>query len=100
MQIHGDDGTAGELAAGVIDHVMRRYGRPLDDSIALDGESLRCGHYTLRRLRHRAAVDAEARDYLVWERPDAEPLVCVAATATAALRFLIDRWSKGVTSGI
>jgi hypothetical protein len=100
LQLRDDDGAAGELALGVIDQVMRRYGRPLDDAIALDGDSLRCGDYTLRRLRHRAVVDAEPRDYLVWERPGEERLVCVAATATAAWRFLIDRWSKGAPSGI
>jgi hypothetical protein len=100
LQIRDDEGVAGELAVAVVDQVMRRYGRALDDGIALDGDSLQCGRYTLRRLRHRAAVDAEARDYLVWERPDDEPLVCVAATATAALRFLMDRFSRGVPSGI
>jgi hypothetical protein len=100
LQIRDDEGAAGELAVAIVDQVMRRYGRPLDEGIALDGESLACGRYTLRRLRHRAAVDAEGRDYLVWERPGDEPLVCVAATATAALRFLMDRFSREVPSGI
>jgi hypothetical protein len=100
VQIRDDDGASGEVAVAVVDQVMRRYGRPLDDGIALDGESLACGRYTLRRLRHRAVVDAEGRDYLVWQRPDEEPLVCVAATATAALRFLMQRRSTGVISGI
>lgn len=94
VQIRDDDGTSGDLALGVVDHVMQRYGRPIDDGIALDGESLRCGPYTLRRLRHRAAVDADGRDYLVWERPGHVPLVCMATTATAALRFLMGRVLK------
>jgi hypothetical protein len=51
-------------------------------------------------LHHHALVDAEGRDYLVWERPGEEPLACVAATATAALRFLMNKFSRGVTSGI
>ena len=100
VQIRDDDGASGELALGVVDQVMQRYGRPIDDGIALDGESLRCGQYTLRRLRHRAAVDAEGRDYLVWERPGHVPLVGMAATATAALRFLMNRVTRGVPSGI
>ena len=98
--IRDDDGASGDLAVDVVDHVMRRYGRPLDGAIAKDGEALRCGRYTLRRLHHHALVDAEGRDYLVWERPGEPPLVCVAATATAALRFLMNKFSRGATSGI
>lgn len=100
VQLRDDDGAGGALAVEVVDHVMRRYGRPLDDAIALAGDALRCGRFTLRRLRHHALVDAEGRDYLVWERPGEEPLVCVAATATAALRFLLDRISREPASGI
>jgi hypothetical protein len=100
VQIRDDSGAGGELSVDVVDHVMRRYGRALDDNLATGGEALRCGRYTLRRLHHHALVDAEGRDYLVWERPGEEPLVCVAATATAALRFLIDKFSRGAASGI
>lgn len=88
----GDGDTAiGELALIAVDAVMRRYGRPLDPEVALDGEVLACGISTLRRLRYRAAVDADGRDYLVWQRPGDEPVACLAATATAALRFLAAR---------
>jgi hypothetical protein len=86
--ITDDDGTIGELSLLAIDRVMLRYGRPLEHGIALEGESLMCGDYRLRRLRYHALVDADARDYLVWERPDGEPLACVAATVTAVLRYL------------
>lgn len=85
------DAEIGELALIAVDAVMRRYGRPLDPDVALDGEALACGISTLRRLRYRAAVDADGRDYLVWQRPGAEPVACLAATATAALRFLAAR---------
>ena len=91
LQIHDDDGPTGELSLVGVDHVMRRYGRSLDPGIVLEGESLSCGGYRLRRLRYHAAVDAEGRDYLVWERPDGEPLACVATMVTAALRYLIAR---------
>jgi hypothetical protein len=74
-----------------VDRVMCRFGKPLDPEVRLDGESLACGAYELQRLRHHAIVDAEARDYLVWKRPDGEPLVCAAATVTAVLRFLMTR---------
>jgi len=88
LRISEDDGPTGELSLVVVDRVMCRYGRPLDHGIALEGDSLTCGKYRLRRLRYHAAVDAEGRDYLVWERPDGEPLACVAAMVTAALRYL------------
>jgi hypothetical protein len=88
MRITDDDAAGGALSLVAVDRVMRRYGRPLEHGIALEGESLICGHYRLRRLRYRAVVDAEGRDYLVWERPDGEPLACLAAMATAALRYL------------
>lgn len=94
VRIVDDEGAVGELSVTAVDQVMRRYGRPLDPSIALEGDSLTCGTCMLRRLRHHAQVDAEGRDYLVWERSDDEPLVCVAATVTAALRFLVARWRE------
>jgi hypothetical protein len=88
LQITEDGGAMGELSLVAVDRVMCRYGRPLDHGIALEGDALTCGGYRLRRLRYHAVVDAEGRDYLVWERPDGEPLACVAAMATAALRYL------------
>jgi len=91
VQITDDDGPGGALSLAAVDRVMRRYGRPLDHGIALEGEALVCGSYRLRRLRYHAIVDSEGRDYLVWERPDGEPLACVAAMATAALRYLVVR---------
>jgi hypothetical protein len=97
VQIRDDDGPPGALSIAAVDRVMCRYGRPLDPGITLDGESLMCGAYRLRRLRFHAIVDAEGRDYLVWERPDGEPLACVAAMATAALRYLTQRLAEART---
>ena len=100
VALHDEDGADGALSVVAIDRVMCRYGRPLEPSIVLDGESLVCGKYQLRRLRYHAVVDAEARDYLVWHRPDGEPLACVAATIAAALRYLVLRLRNERTSGI
>jgi hypothetical protein len=99
LQLHGDDGAAGELSLVAVDRVMRRYGRPLEHGIALEGEPLACGSYRLRRLRYHAVVDTEGRDYLVWEAPDSEPLACMAAMATAALRYLALRLAAERPSG-
>jgi hypothetical protein len=100
LRISDDDGRTSEFSLVAVDRVMCRYGRPLDQGIALDGESLACGSYRLRRLRYHAVVDAEGRDYLVWERPDGEPLACVAAMVAAAFRHLMVRLGGEASSGI
>src|SRR5215510_5262645 len=100
MCVHDDQGSIGELPLHVVHQVMCRYGRALDCDIPLEGDSLVCGSYRLSRLRYHAPVDAEARDYLVWERPGDEPLACIATTATAALRFLLARSPRASPSGI
>ncbi len=92
LHIRDDDGTEGDLSIHAIDRVMCRYGRALDPEIELTGDHLDLpGGYRLRRLRYHAVVDAEGRDYLVWERPDGEPLAAVATMVTAALRYLVLR---------
>jgi hypothetical protein len=73
---------------------MVHFGKPLEAGIGLDGDALALGDRTLRRLRFHAAVDATGRDYLVWERPGEEPLVVLATTVTAALRYLVLRLSQ------
>lgn len=92
IHLRDDDGTEGELSLTALDRVMTKYGRPLESDIVLDGECLElANNHRLRRLRYHAIVDAEARDYLVWERPNQEPLAVVATMATAALRYLVMR---------
>ena len=92
IRISDDDGAAGELSVAALERVMCRYGRPLDPAIPLDGAALALPEgRRLRRLRHHAPVDATGRDYLVWERPDGEPLAVVATMAAAALRYLVLR---------
>lgn len=86
------DASAGELSVAALDRVMHRYGRPLEAGISLVGDALALpGGFALRRLRHHAIVDADARDYLVWERPDGEPLCALARMVTSALRYLVLR---------
>ena len=94
VRIRDDDGTSGELSVAALDRVMTRYGRELEETIGLVGDVLELpGGYCLRRLRYHAIVDATGRDYLVWERPDGEPLAAVGTMVTAALRYLVLRLS-------
>lgn len=99
--IEDDDGAAGALSVPALDKVMTRYGRELDPDVALTGDALELpGGYRLRRLRYHAIVDAEARDYLVWERPDHAPLAVIAPMATAALRYIVLHLVDGGASKI
>ncbi len=90
----GGDGELGELSVTAVDRVMIRYGRPLEADVQLDDAGLELpGGYRLRRLHYHAVVDAMGRDYLVWDRPDGEPLAAIASMVTAALRYLVLRLS-------
>ncbi|MDB4961060.1 MAG: hypothetical protein JWP01_1059 [Myxococcales bacterium] len=101
VRIIDDDGTSGQLSIAALDKVMTRYGRELEAEIPLDGEVLEmAGGYRLRRLRYHAVVDAEGRDYLVWERPQGEPLAVVGTMVAAALRYLVLRLGDERPSGI
>ncbi len=93
VAIGDDDGSArSTLSIAALDRVMARYGKPLDEGIAPGDPGLVLdGGYRLRRLRYHAAVDATGRDYLVWERPEGEPIAAVATMVTAALRYLARR---------
>lgn len=92
VTITSDDGIHGKLSIAAIAKVMERYGKPLDPVIApVDPESpalpLADGS-ALRMLRFRARVDADYRDYLVWEREGQESLAALSNGVAAALRYL------------
>lgn len=94
LRIRDDTGEQGELSIAALDRVMTRYGRPLEEGVTLGGDDQSLdlpGGYRLRRLRFHAVVDTEGRDYLVWERPDGEPLAAIGTMVTSALRYLVLR---------
>jgi hypothetical protein len=87
--IEDDVGGRGTVPVAALEKVMSRYGLPLEPGVTPNGESLALdGDRRLSRLRYHAVVDAEARDYLVWEAPQHEALAVIATHATAALRYL------------
>lgn len=101
VQIVASDGAHGALSVAALDKVMTRYGRALKADVVLDGDSLALpGGYRLRRLRYHAIVDAEGRDYLVWEAPGADPVAAVATMVTAALRYLVLRLASDGKPGV
>jgi hypothetical protein len=95
-----DDGIHGALSPSAIGKVMERYGKPLDTDVAPMpshdvSPRLSLGDAgALCMLRFRARVDAEPRDYLVWERPGREPLAALSNGVAAALRYVCMQLSE------
>ena len=94
ITVTSDDGIHGALSTAAIAKVMERYGRPLDVQVAplpdaAESPRLPLGeHGALLMLRFKARVDADFRDYLVWERDRHEPLAALSNGVAAALRYL------------
>lgn len=92
ITVTSDDGIRGALSTAAITKVMERYGRPLDLVVAplppaVEAPRLPLGDVgSLLMLRFKARVDADSRDYLVWERDRAEPLAALSNGVAAALR--------------
>jgi hypothetical protein len=79
------DGEAKAIPREALDHVMDRYGKPLEAGTALTGPTLDLGHgVTLQTLRHKTFFDVIARDFVVLTRPGKEPL-CELSTAISAV---------------
>lgn len=84
-----DDGER-TLPEGALDAVMQKFGAPLEANQKL-GEVATLdlgGGRSLRHVRHLARYDVIARDWLVYERPGAEPLCAMATTVAGALEHL------------
>ena len=94
ITVTSDDGIHGALSTAAIAKVMERYGRPLDLTVAPLPEPAAAPRLplgdegSLLMLRFKARVDADSRDYLVWERGRDEPLAALSNGVAAALRYL------------
>jgi hypothetical protein len=78
-----------EIPLAILDGVMRRYGRPLADDVAIDGPRLVAGGRSLSVLRYRPRYDVIARDYLVYAKGDETPTAELATAVTGALAYLL-----------
>ena len=100
LRLTDDLGFSGDLPVVAVERVLTRFGRELDPDVAASHLSIsqRIAFATgaqLRQLRFHAIVDAEARDYLVWQAtPSAPPIAAIATTVTAALRHLLAAASR------
>ncbi len=81
--------TEVELPEAVLMRVFARYGNPLEPSVRIEGPSLSLpSGARITHMRFLARYDVIAKDYLVLERPGAEPLVELATGIVAALQHL------------
>ncbi len=89
LEIVVDDGALA-LPEGALEAVMDRFGAPLDPTAQLAHVGvLQLGSArVLRHVRHLARYDVIARDYLVYERANGEPLCALATTVAGALDHL------------
>jgi hypothetical protein len=99
--IRDDEGDlAATISVAALGRVLEWIGKPLDESVDPRGDQLElAGGFRLRRLRYHAAVDATGRDYLVWERPGAEPLAAIATSVAMMLRFIALRLDPQKSEG-
>jgi hypothetical protein len=89
LAIVSEEGTFA-LPGAAIDHVMARFGAPLDPREPLaEIATLDLGAgRSLRHVRHLARYDVIARDYVVYGAPGREPLCALATTVAGALEHL------------
>jgi hypothetical protein len=73
----------------VLEGVMRRYGKPLADEVAVNGPRLDVDGCTLSILRYRPRYDVIAKDYLVYHPTGGTPLAELATAVTGALAHLL-----------
>jgi hypothetical protein len=82
--------TRAQVSPRVLETIMRRYGRELDPSVEVDGESIELDtNLRLQRFRFHARVDADGRDYLALIESGAPPLAALATTVAGALEHLL-----------
>jgi hypothetical protein len=89
LAVQSQEGTFA-LPEGALPAAMARYGAPLEASepLAPVGTLDLGDGCVLRHVRHLARYDVIARDYLVYEMADREPVCALAATVAGVLVHL------------
>lgn len=89
FSLWGDRQRIGFFAAEIIRGVVRRYARPVESELRIEGERLVLGAgESLIAWRYRSPVELEYKLYLVLETEDQPPLAVLARQVANALRFL------------
>jgi hypothetical protein len=84
-----------EVPLQVVDVVMRRYGKPLDDDVSVDAPGLVIADRTIAMLRYRPRYDVIAKDYVVYTAEGERPVAELATAVTGALVFLMRQQDPG-----
>jgi len=80
-----------KVSRGVLEGVMRRYGKPLADGVSWDGPRLDVAGCALSILRYRPRYDVIAKDYFVYAPVEGPPVAELATAVAAALAYLLRR---------
>ena len=91
LVIYADGESKEEVPLQVLDVVMRRYGKPLDDGVTVEGPHLVVANRTISMLRYRPRYDVIAKDYVVYAVAGEAPLAELATGVAGALAFLLRR---------
>jgi hypothetical protein len=86
---HVEGQPTAKLPHRMLEVVMRRYGKPLADDVALDGPRLDIEGRVLSILRYRPRYDVIAKDYFVYAPAGEAPVAELATAVTAALAYLL-----------
>ncbi len=79
------DGAVSCLPLTVLESIMERYGKPLDDRVVPHGPRIELASGALISHRHRGFYDVIARDFVVWVQDGREPVAELATAVSAAL---------------
>jgi hypothetical protein len=94
VDVGSEDGALAVRVAGettllpmdVFVAVMKRYGKPVEAAVPIDGPSVDLGETgSLTRIRSIGFYDVIGKDYLVWSPRDGEPHAELATAVSAAI---------------
>jgi hypothetical protein len=91
LYLHIEGQARAVVPIGVLEAVMRRYGKPLADDVEMQGPRVDVGGCELSVLRYRPRYDVIAKDYFVYAPAGGEALAELATAVTGALEYLLQR---------
>ena len=84
-------GVSKPVAPRSIPMLFSRYGLEIDPTIEVDPQSIRISNFgKLGKFRFKSPVDADCRDYLVWDDNKDPVQTALARQITSSLCYLAD----------
>ena len=91
LVLHVEGEPKKDVPLQVLDVVMRRYGKALEDDVSIDGPRLVVADRTIAMLRYRPRYDVIAKDYIVYRVAGGPPVAELATAVAGALAFIVRR---------